>query len=153
MKRVYGSGNDHIYFGSTGDILTGGLGADTFHFVGPVKPASSYFNTGSGFGGNWASSSPLSPSAVITDFDTTRDRLDLSAIDANSKVGGDQAFKFVGTWGFTKHAGELRYEQVNKAGTAYDKTMVYGDVNGDGKADFSIELSGLKTLDAGDFWF
>lgn len=56
----------------------------------------------------------------------------------------------MGTWGFTKHAGELTYKQINLAGTANDKTMVYGDVNGDGKADFHIELTGLKTLDSGD---
>lgn len=150
MKRVYGSSNDHIYFGLGGDVITGGLGADTFHFVAPIKPSSGAF---SGYGSGWASSAPLTPAAVITDFDVLRDRLDLSAVDANSKVKGDQAFKFMGTMNFSKHAGELRYEQVNKAGTANDKTLVYGDVNGDGRADFAIELTGLKTLDRGDFWF
>jgi hypothetical protein len=30
-------------------------------------------------------------------------------------------------------------------------TLVEGDVNGDGKADFQIELSGLHTLTGADF--
>ncbi|WP_210213311.1 hypothetical protein, partial [Sinorhizobium medicae] len=51
----------------------------------------------------------------------------------------------------SRHAGELIYKTFNPAGTADDKTVVYGDLNGDGRADFQIELSGLKSLTAGDF--
>jgi hypothetical protein len=32
-----------------------------------------------------------------------------------------------------------------------DKTIIAGDINGDGVADFQIELTGLKTLTAADF--
>jgi serralysin len=32
-----------------------------------------------------------------------------------------------------------------------DKTIVAGDINGDGVADFQIELAGLKNLAAADF--
>ena len=49
------------------------------------------------------------------------------------------------------HPGELIYRLYNPAGTANDKTIVYGDVNGDGRADFQIELTGLKALAASDF--
>jgi hypothetical protein len=37
------------------------------------------------------------------------------------------------------------------AGTAHDKTIISGDINGDGRADFQIELTGLKTLTGADF--
>lgn len=39
----------------------------------------------------------------------------------------------------------------NHAGTTNDKTIVEGDVNGDGRADFQIELTGLLHLIKGDF--
>ena len=45
-----------------------------------------------------------------------------------------------------RHRRELDY-----AGTGSDRTIVYGDVNGDGKSDFQIELRGLKNLTVGDF--
>lgn len=150
---IGGDGNDHLFFGAGQDKLTGGSGNDTFHFTGPVKPSSNGFSTGTS--GGWVSvpKEPPKPAGIITDFNTNGDKLDVSAIDANTKLSGNQAFKFLGSPGFSKHAGELRYEQVNLSGTANDKTMVYGDVNGDGKADFTIQLAGLKTLESGDFLF
>ena len=71
--------------------------------------------------------------------------IDLSAMDANKAAAGDQAFAFLGTGDFTHHAGELRYG-VDSAGA-----HVYGDVNGDGVADFHILVAGLTTLLASDF--
>lgn len=41
--------------------------------------------------------------------------------------------------------------QQNLAGIANDRTIVEGDVNGDKKADFAIELKGLVTLSAANF--
>jgi len=41
--------------------------------------------------------------------------------------------------------GELRYFQEN------GNTIVEGDVNGDGSADFQIEISGITSLQASDF--
>ena len=45
----------------------------------------------------------------------------------------------------------MRFFQLNPAGTANDKTIVEGNVNNDRVADFQLELTGLKTLNAGDF--
>lgn len=146
---IGGAGNDHIFFGLGRDKVTGGTGDDTFHFMlppGTGKTTFGFKNVSSG----WVSSKLKDPS-VITDFGDGDDKIDLSSIDANKKVRGDQEFKFLGTNGFTKHAGELIYQKVDLAGTAKDKTMIFGDMNGDGKADFQIELTGLKTLDTGDF--
>jgi Ca2+-binding RTX toxin-like protein len=125
-----GAGNDVLTGGAGKDNLTGGAGADTFVYTtigdSPV-------------GGSTTSD-------AITDFSHAQgDKIDLHGIDANTGVAGDQAFSFIGAAGFTHHAGELR------AVSAGGVTSVYGDVNGDGTADFQIRLSGTITLVAGDF--
>ena len=43
---------------------------------------------------------------------------------------------------------ERLYDPV---GTANEKTIIYGDINGDARADFQIELTGLKTITVSDF--
>lgn len=128
--RLMGEGgNDRISGGSGADSLYGGAGADTFVFTA-VKDS-----TGSETGRD-----------TIYDFkQTQKDKIDLKAVDANTKSSGDQAFKFIGTDSFHKKAGELRYEK--KSGD----TFIFADVNGDGKADFSIKLDTSVSLKATDF--
>lgn len=122
-------GNDKITGGIGADKLYGGAGADTFIFKS-VKD----------------STVAASGRDKIFDFSQKeKDKVDVSAIDANSKVGGDQKFKFIGDDAFHKKVGELRYEK--KGGD----TLIQGDVNGDGKADFSIALDPLINLKATDF--
>jgi len=73
---VGGAGNDTIGGGAGSDSLTGGAGADLFDFrsIGQVR--------GDG-------------TEIITDFTRSQgDKIDLSAIDANSTLEGDQAFTF-----------------------------------------------------------
>ncbi|MEZ0169947.1 hypothetical protein [Microvirga sp. TS319] len=67
-------------------------------------------------------------------------------IDASTKAVGNNMFKYIGTQDFHKKAGELRWEKV-KSGT-----FVYGDVTGDGKADFSIFLKDVAKLIKSDFY-
>ena len=88
---------------------------------------------------------------VISDFQHKTDKIDLSAFDANTHKGGNQAFHFIGLNAFGHASGELHYVRLNRPGTAHDITIVEGDVNGDGRADFQIELTGLKTLTKVDF--
>ena len=88
---------------------------------------------------------------VIKDFAHLVDKIDLKTIDASTTIAADQAFKFIGSVAFHKVAGELNFVKTDLAGTVNDKTIVRGDLNGDGVADFHIELSGLKTLSAADF--
>ncbi len=83
--------------------------------------------------------SPTSPSAQ-------GDKIDLSAIDANTGVAGNQAFTFIGSGLYTGVAGQLR--AVN---TGPGVTTVAGDINGDGVSDFHIRLTGNLALVAGDF--
>ncbi|NIX76625.1 M10 family metallopeptidase C-terminal domain-containing protein [Microvirga terricola] len=138
--KIYGDRGDDLLEGFGGnDTLVGGLGADDL-----------YGGTGADrfvFGSIADSKVSMSRRDVIFDFSKIqRDRIDLSPIDANTKVGGNQVFSFIGTKGFTGKAGQLRYETVG------GNTHVYGDVNGDKKADFAITLKGYHALAAGDFF-
>ena len=127
---LFGFGrNDKIAGGRGPDQLFGGAGADTFIFKSTKD-------------------STVDPSGRDKIYDFSRaqkDKIDLHLIDANSKLSGDQKFKFIGDDDFHKKAGELRYEK--KGGD----TLIHGDVNGDGKADFSIALEQYLNLKATDF--
>ena len=125
-----GLGNDRMMGGFGKDQMTGGMGADHFVFTNRL-------DSGAGPVGR----------DVITDFNRAQgDKINLSALDANLRLSGNQAFEFVGTDGFSGSAGELRYQQSN--GT----TLVFADSDGDRRADFSIELSRQVTLHENDFF-
>ena len=152
-------GNDGIYGNAGNDRIIGGPGAD-YMTGGPATTSSCSIRSAIPHPANRAmvNNGSFSPAAghglrdIITDFTRGQDRLDLSAIDANNQVGGNQAFTFLGQGHFHHHLpGELIYRLYDFAGTAHDKTIVYGDVNGDGRADFQIELTGLKALTPSDF--
>jgi Ca2+-binding RTX toxin-like protein len=129
---INGGGDiDRIYGGAGKDRLTGGGGGD--HFIFSVL----------------ADSRSGAARDVITDF-RLADDIDLVAIDAKTG-GGNQAFKFIGRQDFHDIAGELRFEIKNPAGKVHDRTLIQGDVNGDGRADFEIGLVGLHNLHKGDF--
>jgi RTX calcium-binding nonapeptide repeat (4 copies) len=129
-----GAGNDREDGGRGKDTLTGGAGKDVFDF-------NSAKDTGKTASGR----------DVITDFRHNIDDIDLKDIDASSKNSFDQAFKFIGLQDFHHKAGELHYFKIDNLGTKHDMTVVEGDTNGDGRADFQIELSHLVTLTKGDF--
>ncbi|MGE0725676.1 MAG: protease, partial [Alphaproteobacteria bacterium] len=75
------------------------------------------------------------------------DFIDLSAIDASTRISGNQAFAFIGTAAFSGTAGQLRYDLTSIPGSA----LVQGDTNGDRTADIEIELRGVGALTAQDF--
>ena len=138
-KLYGGDGNDNLYGKEGRDVFIGGLGADKL-----------YGGTGSDrfiFVAVKDSINAKSKRDTIFDFSSReKDKIDLKSIDANTKVNGNQAFKFIYSQDFHHKAGELRWEKV-KSG-AY----VYGDVNGDGKADFSIFLKDATKLMKGDIY-
>ncbi len=116
-------------------MLTGGAGWDRFEFYSKKE-------SGIGFGNR----------DCITDFKRGCDKIDLSGIDANSKKAGNQAFHFIGqTSHFNGTAGALKVFFENRSGTANDRTVVAGDINGDCRPDFQIELKGLVRLYKSDF--
>jgi Ca2+-binding RTX toxin-like protein len=82
---------------------------------------------------------------VIMDFNRVElDQIDLIGIDAR-KGAGNQAFKFIGAKQFHDKAGELHY--IKKAGFL----LVEGDIDGNGRADFQIQVHGVTKLGAIDF--
>jgi len=76
------------------------------------------------------------------------DQIDLLGIDAK-KGHGNQAFHWIGAHKFHHKAGEL---QVKYNGST-EVAIVQGDVNGDGKADFQIEVHSTAALGPADFIF
>jgi VCBS repeat-containing protein len=134
-----GAGDDVLFGGAGVDYLLGGAGQDTFRFtsIGDSPRASGFLS----FLGR----------DTILDFNANNgpnhDIIDLSGIDANTNVAGDQAFTFIGNGAFTRVAGQLRYAN----------NILSGDVNGDGIADFEIQIffenppSGPNPLDPTDF--
>lgn len=139
-EKIFGfAGNDTLIGNFGNDVLTGGTGRD--------------FMTGGGglddfdFNAKLETGKTAATRDRISDFKHGQDDIDLRTIDANSNAGGNQNFKFISTKAFTHLAGEVhvRYE----GGGA--RTIVEGDVNGDSKADFMIELTGNINLSASDF--
>ncbi len=129
-------GNDTLRGGDGDDRLIGGLGSDNL-YGGAGKDI---------FVLNTVQDSTLSATGRDTIFDFVKgDRIDLRTIDARVGTSANDAFTFIGTQGFSKTAGELRFEK--SASDIY----VYGDVNGDGKADFSIHIDNLALLGKDDF--
>jgi Ca2+-binding RTX toxin-like protein len=112
-----GSGADVIFGGLRGDTLTGGAGNDVFRY-------------------NNVAESNSTERDGIQDFNAG-DLIDLSRIDANTLVAGDQAFNFVGNAAFSGTAGELRFENISLGGPVW---LVQGDTNGDGVSDFEVVL-------------
>ena len=116
-----GNGNDNLTGAAGADLLTGGLNADTFIYLATLAHS------------NGATRD------TINDFTSGSDRINLSAIDANTGVGGNQAFIFRGGLAFNG-TGQVRY-----AGG-----ILEANVNGDLAADFQIQLSGAPVLVVGD---
>ena len=89
-----GTGNDAIAGGAGRDVMAGGAGADTFLFKSvkdSTGPTGVLVNNSEFHGNNRPDHRDL-----ITDFAHGTDTINLSAIDANSKLAGNQAFTFAG---------------------------------------------------------
>jgi Ca2+-binding RTX toxin-like protein len=124
-----GDGIDVLIGGRGKDKLTGGQDADTFVF-------------------RQDRDSKVGNADRITDFSRAQsDLIDLSKIDANTGLAKDQAFHLGGAV-FTNMAGEL-IQTIDGNGA----TLLQGDTNGDGIADFAIHLAGGPALVASDFIF
>jgi Ca2+-binding RTX toxin-like protein len=124
-----GAGNDILIGRAGADVLTGGSGADLFRFSLPS-------DSGVGPGGR----------DMILDFEQGVDRIDLKGMDANVAIDGDQAFLFRGSSAFLDN--DIGQVRVSKASNF---TLITGDANGDGAADFQIQLAGAFNLTAADF--
>jgi Ca2+-binding RTX toxin-like protein len=110
---------NRITGGVGADVLTGGDGKDRFVYLA-------------------VQDSSLKNIDLITDL-SRGDILDLSSIDANSVLAGDQAFSLTGA--FSGVAGQ--YTLAFNAVTG--QTQLLADVNGDSKADFALLFTGDVT--------
>ena len=127
-----GSGGDLLAGGTGADRLTGGAGADTFFFY------------------DSADSTVAAPD-WIRDFTSAQaeasgdDQIDLSLIDANLDIDGDQAFAGIGP---SAAAHALWYSAHSASGGAQDWTF-YGDTDGDpSTVEFELHVHSL----AGAIW-
>ena len=126
---VGGSGDDHLLGGNGNDVLRGDAGADVL----------------SGGAGNdrfdWNSLGDFGTSGnreQVVDFTHNSDKLDLSSLDAKTGTTTNDAFSYIGSSAFSGTAGQLRTQVVHDSSGDY--TIVQGDVNGDGVADFEFVL-------------
>ena len=119
-RLASGLGKDQIIGGLGADVESGGAGADVFVYT------STRDSTGVG-------------RDVILDFQPGIDRIDLSRIDADPLLPGDQAFVFT-PGGLTGTAGQV---------TFVDSSLL-ADTNGDGAPDLYIHLPKVSDLSAFD---
>jgi Ca2+-binding RTX toxin-like protein len=126
---IGGGGNDNLQGGNGNDIIVGGAGRDIM--VGGNNNDTFVFETAgdSAVGGQ---------RDRINDFGQGTDLIDLTAI---------ADFNLIGTAAFSGTGAELRSYQVTGAG----QTILEGDANGDGGADFQIAFVGLLNFTTSDF--
>ena len=122
---VGASGTDRLHGGTGKDTLTGGVNNDRFDF-------NSKFD-----------SAPGRLRDTIRDL-FNGDKIDLSTIDANERLPGNQVFQLISGNHFTS-AGQLTYNartQVLSGNTDADKTSEF---------EITVNLSGGNRLDTTDF--
>jgi Ca2+-binding RTX toxin-like protein len=131
---IKGGGQADLIHGNFGaDTLTGGGGADTFRYQKSGESTATSMDH-------------------ILDFTPGTDKIELTRMDADTNVDGNQAFHWIDSNAFTaggaSSAGELRAYEQN--GTWF----VEGDTNGDGSGDFLIALTlqGQTPLGQNDFF-
>jgi Ca2+-binding RTX toxin-like protein len=130
-------GADTLYGGAGADTLRGGAGADTLY--GGADPDVFVFRS-AGESGAGAGTRD-----VVADFAGGADKIDLGAIDADSRAAGDQAFSWGGRASVAKANAVTWFSEGGS-------TVVQVDANGDGKAEVEVELAGFTAgLSASDF--
>ena len=120
-----GAGNDVLIGGAGKDKLIGGAGADIFKFASSNE--STFWNRD-----------------TITDFKHAQDKIDLSAIDSNVNLAGDQGFSLVSAFS-ADATGQLYFDAKTH--------VLYGSTDADSAPEFAITLNGVNTLTAADFVF
>ena len=116
-----GAGRDFLNGGQENDTLDGGGGSDKL--TGGTGTDVFVFDSVAdiGLGGT---------QDEITDFASRVDRIDLRALDTD--------FTFVGGVAFSGTRAELRYDTASR--------VLFGDVDGNGTADFSIKLNAVSIV-------
>ena len=127
-----GTGIDRLTGGAGVDTLTGGGDADVFAY-GAISE--------SGVGAALRD--------MITDFVTGSDKLDFSAIDANTGTAGNGTFTLnVNAGAAFTGAGQLVYHYEGSGASAI--TVIEGNVNTNLATDFQVALIGHIAIQSGD---
>jgi len=119
-----GSGADTITASDAVNVMDGGAGNDIFRFK----------------------SVAAANGDTIVGFEAG-DKIDLSAIDANSGTSGNQAFSLTNSAITT--IGQLAVSNETRADGDY--TVVSGNVGGDAGPEFRVSIKGIHDLTASDF--
>ena len=114
-----GSGNDTITASNAVNVINGGAGGDTFKFT---------------------TTTAANGDTIVT-FEPG-DRIDLTAIDADTGTAGDQSFTLVN--GAPTAAGQLGVTLESRADG--DFTVIQGNIDGSADAEFTIEIAGHQNL-------
>jgi Ca2+-binding RTX toxin-like protein len=119
-----GAGNDTLQGNLGADCLVGGAGADVFVYTNVMET------------GTKANQRDL-----LMDFSPI-DCIDLSAIDANTSLKGNQEFVWIGAAVFSA-LGQLRYTQLSQG-----FGLLEGNISGSLAADFQLEIQAAPALTA-----
>lgn len=119
-----GNGSDRIWGAGGRDMLHGGEGRDTFVFRSTAE---------AGYGVE---------RDVLLDFERSIDSIDLTGIDADTVSLGDQAFRY---------SESARPNAIWMQDVDGHSVLLQGDVNGDGRADFQVQIRGNGLPEIGDF--
>jgi serralysin len=118
------AGDDRLLGGRGQDTLAGGRGNDVFEFHAVAE-----------------SGDRTNLMDEIADFRRGQDLVDLSMIDADSTTATNEAFSgFIEASAEFSAAGQLRFEDG----------VLYGNTDGDRKAEFAIRLTGVTELSGAD---
>lgn len=124
--KLTGSSVNNEFVGSSGsDKLTGGAGSDTFTYKALTD-----------------SQVTASKRDTITDFKSGADKIDLSALDANTVTTTNDKFTtLISSTANFSTAGQLQLKNG----------VLYGNTDTDATAEFAIALTGVKSLTMTDF--
>jgi Ca2+-binding RTX toxin-like protein len=134
-RMVGGIGNDTLIGGVGGDFLVSNEGADIFRYTAVEESQNIAIN-----GANQLDQ--------IADFTQGQDKIDLSAIDANPTLDGDQAFTFIT---------DPAHYTGDWTGVVWQTTAANGivtlnvSIDGDAAPEMTIYMSHPYQLTASDF--
>lgn len=152
-------GRDYIEGNGGDDLLNGGRGADELFGNRGIDEMLGQMGRDEMTGGNGAdvflyyaaeeTGADAQTRDVITDFSQAEgDKIELSFAPAPD-LEGHHSHVFTGTDAFDGTVGQLRYKQAGRGDNA--RTILEGDMDGDGVVDFQIQLNGHIDLVADDF--